>query len=284
MPWETSDQWDAPSPAATRDDILTPSQIYLRWDWNSDGQWDTPYTTDKEFFHQYTEPGVYDFKLQARDDKLVTSEISGQVTVSPYNNQTGYFRDSRDGNLYGTVKIGSQWWMAENLRFDIPEKTKSGLEATLCLFEQDNWCESIGKLYHVSSVTNDRFDSREFDVCPHGWKIPLKEDIETLIENLGGDNYAKELMFGGQADFNGVYLGYASYQELFDANMMPIDTIYKFEESYQYFYLPSNSIAPDINELRSDIYMIRISRSDGSLWKGYNTTRFYMPIRCIKEE
>ena len=266
----------------TRDDNLSPSQILLRWDWNNDGEWDTPFTLDKVFYHQYTEPGIYDFKLQAKDEKLITAEVEGQVTVSPYNNQTGYFRDSRDGNLYGTVKIGNQWWMAENLRFEIPEKTKSGLEATLCLFEQQDWCESIGQLYHISSVTNDRFDSREFEVCPHGWKIPLKEDIEQLVQTLGGDYYAKELMFGGQSDFNGVYAGYASY--LITGGMTePFDTVYFFEETYESFYLPSNSIAPDINEARSDIYMIRISRSDGSLWKGYNTTRFYMPIRCIKE-
>jgi uncharacterized protein (TIGR02145 family) len=266
----------------TRDDNLSPTQIMLRWDWNGDGEWDTPFKLEKDFFHQYTEPGIYNFILQAKDDKLATSEVTGQVTVSQYNNETGYFRDSRDGNLYGTVKIGTRWWMAENLRFEIPEKTKSGLEATLCLFEQESWCQSIGQLYHVSSVTNDRFDDREFDVCPNGWKIPLKEDIESLIQNLGGDDYAKELMFGGKSDFNGIYAGYGSF--IITGGMIePFDTVYSFEETYENFYHTSNSIAPDINEARSDIYMIRISRSDGSLWKGYNTARFYMPIRCIKE-
>lgn len=267
---------------ASRDDHLPTSQIFLRWDWDNDGNWDTPFSQDKVFYHQYTETGKYGIALQAMDNLQETATIYGQVTVSPYENPTGYFVDHRDHEIYGTVQIGSQWWMAENLRYNIPGKSKSGYETTLCLFEREEWCESVGKLYHVSSITDDRFDDKVDEVCPKGWRIPVKEDWEILIETLGGDGNAKELVFGGSADFNGKFLGYASFY-IETEGMRPKDTIYVFHETYESMYYTSSSIAEDINEARTDIYMIKVSRDNGSLWKGYFPSRYYIPVRCIKE-
>jgi len=35
-----------------------------------------------------------------------------------HNPETGTMQDSRDGQFYEIIRIGSYWWMAENLNFD----------------------------------------------------------------------------------------------------------------------------------------------------------------------
>ncbi len=46
---------------------------------------------------------------------LMTSSCGEEETVEPTKPETSTMVDV-DGNVYVTVKIGNQWWMAENLK------------------------------------------------------------------------------------------------------------------------------------------------------------------------
>lgn len=266
---------------SSSDDHTAPTSLLHRWDWNSDGNWDTPYTFDKEFYHQFDQPGSYTITLQAKDEQTKTSITQGSLNVSHFDNVTGHIEDIRDNQLYGTVKIGSQWWMAENLNFDVPEKTESGLYTTRCLFEEDEWCEKVGKMYHLASIVDDQFDNKRIDVCPSGWRIPSKSDWDVLFEELGGTSNAKELLFGESADFNGVFLGYGSYY--FEGFPVITDTVYTFHDTFKSMQFASSSLPYDPNHARSDIYTVKLSRSTEELWAGYVSLNTYLPVRCIKE-
>lgn len=266
---------------SSSDDNIPPSQLFLRWDWNNDGVWDTPFSKEKEYYHQYSEPGRYEFALQAKDNFDKTAITYGEIRVSSYSNPTSFFKDQRDHQLYGTVKIGDQWWMAENLRYEVPGKTESGLFTTRCLNEDNDWCESVGKLYHVASIVEDHFDNKFIDVCPDGWRLPTKTDWEKLFDELGGTDQAKNLIFGKSADFNGIFLGYGSFLIVLERGVW--DTIYTFHDTFESMYLPSSSLPRDPGNVRSDIFMIHINRFTEELWTGYNSLNYYVPVRCIKE-
>ncbi len=97
-----------------------------------------------------------------------------------------------DLNTYHTVKIGNQWWMAENLattRFndgtEIPN-VSSNLDwyelstEAYCWYENDEeaYKDPYGALYNYHTVENDK-------LCPEGWHVPWESEWQELEIFLG---------------------------------------------------------------------------------------------------
>ncbi|MEA1878474.1 MAG: FISUMP domain-containing protein [Bacteroidota bacterium] len=147
------------------------SQLRFRWDWESDGRWDTDWLSETVHQHRYIKSGVYQIDLQVID-------TDGAKTISFEFLQVDEFflLDARDDAQYKTVQIGSQLWMAENLNYE----THSG---SWCYNDSIENCIKFGSLYDWHAAQN---------ACPPGWKLPDIEDWSLLFNTIG-DNPGDKL-------------------------------------------------------------------------------------------
>lgn len=96
-------------------------------------------------------------------DVSYTDKNGEEVSVEV---KLGSFKDSRDGKLYKTVKIGDQTWMAENLNYG---------ENGSCYGEASSNCTTYGRLYTLSNAKT---------ACPTGWHLPYKSEWNILTALL----------------------------------------------------------------------------------------------------
>ncbi len=106
-----------------------------------------------------------------------------------------------DGNTYKTVKIGTQVWMAENLR---TTHYQNGEAITLKKTDAEwttaplnaGYCDPIpagigteyGKIYNGYAAIDPR------NIAPKGWRVPTQADVDVLTAYLGdkGSNPLRE--------------------------------------------------------------------------------------------
>jgi len=131
-----------------------------------------------------------------------------EFSVEPADTDCGsnedFFIDPRDGNVYKTVQIGDQVWMAENLRSTIySDGSPISLVEDASQWEAQNgsgaycWYDNnpsnqytYGALYNFYAAMNgeqssDLNPSGVQGVCPSGWHLPSDKEWKELEMFLG---------------------------------------------------------------------------------------------------
>jgi uncharacterized protein (TIGR02145 family) len=103
-----------------------------------------------------------------------------------------------EGNVYKTIQIGTQTWMAENLK---TTKYRNGdpiayspITSNVDILNQGTYCwadddinankATYGAFYNFYAVTESR------NIAPAGWHIPTRDEVTTLVNYLGGATVA----------------------------------------------------------------------------------------------
>jgi len=92
-----------------------------------------------------------------------------------------------DGNIYNTVLIGDQCWMAENLN---TKKDAFGNNIVRhCYYNSSSFCDVYGGLYDWTTMMNWASGSNENPsgvqgICPVGWHLPSDSEWLELMDYL----------------------------------------------------------------------------------------------------
>jgi uncharacterized protein (TIGR02145 family) len=176
------------------------AQLKVRWDFESDGIWDTEYNKERTATHKYSGAGSYHVRMQILDSGGLTDTTGHNVYVSSGTNETGLILDKAKSISYGSVKIGSQWWMSENL--NEPGK--------VCYSNLISNCNLYGGLYTWTIVMNGVTTEKAKGLCPTGWHVPTVTEWQTLMDYYTVDTAKNHLLVGGDSDFRMFFAGQRS--------------------------------------------------------------------------
>ena len=121
---------------------------------------------------------------------------SDDVLIYPASFPCGLpFTDSRNGQVYNTVQIGEQCWMAENLNIGTMinssiDPANNGEIEKYCYDDNTANCDEYGGLYQWDEMMEYSTIPCSPGICPIGWYIPSIEDMATLSDFLGGEDIA----------------------------------------------------------------------------------------------
>ena len=231
--------------------------------------------------------------------KCVTTEYLNQEMLAA--GKYGELLDVRDSQVYRTVQIGEQVWMAQNLNFRYTQPTADEDSSSFCCEGDSTSCAKFGRLY-MWSATMDSVGMYSENgkgcgygltcspnnpvqgLCPMGWHVPDTSEWRVLTEYVGGYEVAgKKLKSLGKwfNDLNGtdnygfsalptghyIYKGgcYDTYKstDLWSST----DSDY-YGAFYRYTYTKASDHGP-----YSEDYFIQDDRRK-------NTGR---PVRCVKD-
>ncbi|MGD1842514.1 MAG: FISUMP domain-containing protein [Thermonemataceae bacterium] len=139
---------------------------------------------------------------EARDYDVVIRDAEGcEQTATVSADQVSTFTDTRDSQTYEVIRIGDQIWLGENLNYETDDNS-------FCYDDDPTNCTEDGRLY--------TWDAAQ-DAAPDGWSLPSEQDIDDLIEELGGAQEANvAVQPDGSSGWDDQFAGYLNIEYEFE--------------------------------------------------------------------
>ena len=191
--------------------------------------------------------------------------------------------DTRDGQVYKTVKIGNLNWMAQNLNYKA--------ENSRCYKDSSIFCDVYGRLYSWASAIDSVGLAKNADnpqncgygeicelpevvqgVCPNGWHLPTAEEWGVLFSEVGGQmsaaTYLKSMMEWNGKDSVGLsVLPAGCYQDG-----------YNYEGRDAYFWTATGS-----DYYGDEAYFVHMETSKTTAFSYLVNKSYSYSVRCVED-
>ena len=221
-------------------------------------------------------------------------------TETEDNCEYGELVDERDGQVYKTVKIGDQWWMAQNLNYAYLQPTDELDSSSFCYNNSAEYCAKYGRLY-LWSAAMDSVGTWSLDgkgcgygvecspqspvrgICPKGWHLPSKNEWNVLVSGLGGASWAGvklKSISGWKNNGNGTDdYGFTALPVGYMTNIGE----YSYEGTDAVFWSSAevNWVSDDVNSRSA--YIKYLSYLNDKALLDYTGKNYGYSVRCIKD-
>ena len=219
----------------------------------------------------------------------------------------GWIVDSRDKQLYRTVTIGEQVWMAENLNYDPGQGGSDGdkYDWSWCYGDNTANCSKYGRLYTwaaaidsvklATDAENPLYCGygKECDltgnvqgICPEGWHLPSESEWKTLFTAVDGilTAGAKLKSQGGWEAYSGI-----TNEDAFGFSALPAgrrdfnDGKFNGVGSSAYFWSSTPNDYVWNSTVYSYAYLLALSFNDDEASLGDLRKDYGYSVRCLMD-
>ena len=189
----------------------------------------------------------------------------------------------QDGNIYNTLTIGNQTWMAENLRVivyrngdTIPSITDTTWDdlttGSFCNYNNEKHIHKAGRLYNWYAVTDPR------SLTPEGWHIPSDSEWTVLINYIGEENAGGKLKEAGFAHWSSPNTG-ADNSSGFSA----IAAGARYTDNFFFGAGMSTSFWSSTEVDSTEAWHRSLSSNYNGVGRYYNSKTFGFSVRCVRD-
>lgn len=235
-------------------------------------------------------------ELVTPDNRIITDTCSFKVSDLLSTLKTGTINDY-EGNTYKTVNIGTQWWMAEDLRtrfyadgkeIELNPECGTGLQKNAVLFSDEgqyciltdangNELEPYAQIYNLSAAQK---------ACPVGWHLPSDDEWALLEKTIGIEDHLLE-----ETEWRGTNEG----------NKLKAKTCWQQDniglDTYQFSAFPGCNDSPGwcwnigsqesgtwwTDTKASYVFVRSLSSEKGGINRSNVGLNAYYSVRCIKD-
>jgi uncharacterized protein (TIGR02145 family) len=232
------------------------------------------------------------------ESSLCTDTVAAPCNVNGLDScKYGTLVDNRDGQVYKTVKIGCQWWMAENLNYRYLQPTEELDSSSFCYNDSMDYCAKYGRLYTWSAAMdsaglfsnsgkgcgNNTFCNLDSvvvqGVCPEGWHIPVDVEFDILAFAVGKyfPNGGKVLKSASDWGDNG------NGSDAFGFSALPAGFVFNGERYDNMFYTARFwSTTECCSPMNSAGASLQMDHNDYA--RLMNSDKFFsFSVRCVKD-